>query len=180
MTSTRERPPGAAPEPPAGLVSFNAQPVAAATAALRAVCASHAWVDALLAQRPYATVARLLAASDAATAALTDADLAQAVAGHPPIGRPAAGDAASAREQRGMTGADAALKRQMAELNRAYQDTFGHVFLICASGLTGEQLRDALRERLGNPPERERAIVRAELAKINRIRLTRLAEEGAA
>ncbi len=62
----------------------------------------------------------------------------------------------------------------MLELNLRYQDTFGHVFLICASGLTGEGMRDALKNRLGNTPERERAIVRVELGKINHIRLTRL------
>ncbi|WP_255954067.1 2-oxo-4-hydroxy-4-carboxy-5-ureidoimidazoline decarboxylase [Streptomyces odontomachi] len=179
MTSTGERPPHAAPAPP-GLARLNARPTAAAAAELRAVCASHAWVAALLARRPYPSAAHLLATSDAATAALTDADLAQAVAGHPPIGRPAAGDPTSAREQHGMTEAEADLKRQMVELNRAYQSTFGQVFLICATGLSGEQLRDALRDRLGNPPERERAVVRAELAKINRLRLTRLVEEGAA
>jgi 2-oxo-4-hydroxy-4-carboxy-5-ureidoimidazoline decarboxylase len=53
------------------------------------------------------------------------------------------------------------------------------VFLICATGRTGEQMRDALKERIGNAPEQEREIVRAELGKINRIRLTRLVEEDA-
>jgi 2-oxo-4-hydroxy-4-carboxy-5-ureidoimidazoline decarboxylase len=76
-----------------------------------------------------------------------------------------------------MTGASDALKAEMLELNLAYQDRFGHVFLICATGRTGEQMRDAVRERIGNPPEREREIVRTELGKINRIRLARLVED---
>ena len=62
---------------------------------------------------------------------------------------------------------------------RAYQDRFGHVFLICATGRTGEQMRDAVKERIGNSPEQEREIVRTELGKINRIRLARLVEEDA-
>ncbi|CAM5552449.1 2-oxo-4-hydroxy-4-carboxy-5-ureidoimidazoline decarboxylase [Streptomyces tanashiensis] len=74
-----------------------------------------------------------------------------------------------------MAGASA-LKAEMLELNLAYQDKFGHVFLICATGRTGEQMRDAVRERISNSPEREREIVRTELGKINRIRLTRLVE----
>jgi 2-oxo-4-hydroxy-4-carboxy-5-ureidoimidazoline decarboxylase len=65
----------------------------------------------------------------------------------------------------------------MLELNLAYQERFGHVFLICATGLTAEEMRDALRARLGNAPDAEREIVRTELGKINRIRLTRLASE---
>ncbi len=76
-----------------------------------------------------------------------------------------------------MAGASEELKAEMLELNLAYQEKFGHVFLICATGRTGEQMRDAVKERIGNPPEQEREIVRAELGKINRIRLTRLLEE---
>jgi 2-oxo-4-hydroxy-4-carboxy-5-ureidoimidazoline decarboxylase len=66
----------------------------------------------------------------------------------------------------------------MLELNLAYQERFGHVFLVCATGRTGEQMRDAVRERISNSPEQEREIVRTELGKINRIRLTRLVAEG--
>ncbi|MEV1068624.1 2-oxo-4-hydroxy-4-carboxy-5-ureidoimidazoline decarboxylase [Streptomyces sp. NPDC050263] len=162
---------------PPGLARFNGLAESAARAALREACASTAWADRLLAARPYATADDLYAANDAVTAGLTAADLAEAMAGHPPIGRPKPGDPTSAREQRGMSGASAELKAEMLELNLAYQDRFGHVFLVCATGRTGEQMRDAVKERIGNTPEREREIVRAELGKINRIRLARLVEE---
>jgi 2-oxo-4-hydroxy-4-carboxy-5-ureidoimidazoline decarboxylase len=79
-----------------------------------------------------------------------------------------------------MAGASEELRAEMLELNLAYQERFGHVFLICATGRTGEQMRDALRERIAHTPEREREIVRAELGRINRIRLTRLLEEDPA
>ncbi|MFJ5727381.1 2-oxo-4-hydroxy-4-carboxy-5-ureidoimidazoline decarboxylase [Streptomyces paradoxus] len=162
---------------PPGLTRFNALEEHAAYTALREACAATAWAKRLLAARPYATSEDLYAASDAAMAELTAADLDEAMAGHPPIGRPKPGDPTSAREQSGMAGASDALKTEMLELNLAYQERFGHVFLICATGRTGEQMRDALRERIGNPPEREREIVRTELGKINRIRLARLVEE---
>ncbi|MFF3736106.1 2-oxo-4-hydroxy-4-carboxy-5-ureidoimidazoline decarboxylase [Streptomyces sp. NPDC002566] len=161
---------------PAGLSRFNALEERAAAAALHEVCASTAWVRRLLAGRPYATPDDLYAASDAATAGLSARDLDEAMAGHPPIGRPRPGDPASAREQRGMAGASEELRAEMLELNLAYQEKFGHVFLICATGRTGEQMRDAVRERIGNTPEREREIVRTELGKINRIRLARVVE----
>jgi 2-oxo-4-hydroxy-4-carboxy-5-ureidoimidazoline decarboxylase len=162
---------------PGGLARFNALEEPAAHAALHEACASTTWVRALLARRPYATPDDLFAASDTAMAELTAADLAEAMAGHPPIGRPKPGDATSSKEQRGMAGASVQLKEEMLELNLAYQERFGHVFLICATGRTGEQMRDAVKERIGNSPEREREIVRSELGKINRIRLTRLVEE---
>ncbi|MGW5637205.1 2-oxo-4-hydroxy-4-carboxy-5-ureidoimidazoline decarboxylase [Streptomyces sp. NPDC003832] len=162
-----------------GLIRFNALEQPAARAALHEACASRTWGERLLAARPYATADDLYTASDAAMADLSAADLAEAMAGHPPIGRPRPGDPTSAREQRGMAGASDELKAEMLELNLAYQDRFGHVFLICATGLTGEQMRDAVKERIGNPPERERETVRTELGKINRIRLARLVEEDA-
>lgn len=162
---------------PRGLARFNALEEPAALAALHEVCASTAWARRLLVRRPYDVVDDLLAASDVAMAELTSTDLAEALAGHPPIGRPKPGDPTSSREQRGMAGASAELKAEMLELNLAYQEKFGHVFLICATGLTGEQMRDAVKVRIGNSPEQEREIVRTELGKINRIRLARLVEE---
>ncbi|WP_432137058.1 MULTISPECIES: 2-oxo-4-hydroxy-4-carboxy-5-ureidoimidazoline decarboxylase [unclassified Streptomyces] len=164
---------------PPGLARFNDLEDTAAAAALHEACASTAWADRLLTARPYATADALYAASDAAMAELTPADLAEAMAGHPPIGRPKPGDPASAREQRGMAGASERLKEEMLELNLAYQERFGHVFLICATGRTAEEMRDAVKERIGNAPEQEREIVRTELGKINRIRLARLVEEEA-
>ncbi|MFV0132917.1 2-oxo-4-hydroxy-4-carboxy-5-ureidoimidazoline decarboxylase [Streptomyces sp. HMX87] len=164
---------------PPGLARFNALEEHAAFAALHEACASTAWARQLLAARPYATTEALYAASDAAMAELTAADLQEAMAGHPPIGRPKPGDPTSSREQAGMAGASDALKAEMLELNLAYQEKFGHVFLICATGRTGEQMRDAVKERIGNAPEQEREIVRTELGKINRIRLSRLVEEDA-
>ncbi|WP_431780241.1 2-oxo-4-hydroxy-4-carboxy-5-ureidoimidazoline decarboxylase [Streptomyces chumphonensis] len=159
-----------------GLTRFNTAEEGEARAALHEVCASTAWADQLLGRRPYADAAALFTASDAAMAELGEADLAEAMAGHPPIGRPKPGDPTSSREQRGMSGASEELKAEMLELNLAYQEKFGHVFLICATGLSGDQMRDALRDRIDNTPERERENVRTELVKINRIRLTRLAQ----
>ncbi|WP_327352428.1 2-oxo-4-hydroxy-4-carboxy-5-ureidoimidazoline decarboxylase [Streptomyces sp. NBC_01304] len=163
-----------------GLTRFNTLEETAATAELHEVCASSAWGSKLLAQRPFTTVDSLFAASDAAMAELNTADLEEAMAGHPPIGRPKPGDPTSAREQRGMAGASEELKNELLELNLAYQEKFGHVFLICATGATAEFMLGQIKVRIENEAEAEAEIVRAELTKINRIRLTRLVEEGSA
>ncbi|MFI6876478.1 2-oxo-4-hydroxy-4-carboxy-5-ureidoimidazoline decarboxylase [Streptomyces sp. NPDC050400] len=161
-----------------GLTRFNTSDESTAAAELHEVCASSAWGSKILAQRPFASTESLFTSSDAAMAELTAEDLAEAMAGHPPIGRPKPGDPTSSREQRGMSGASEELKAEMLERNLAYQDRFGHVFLICATGATAEQMLDALKARIGNSAEQEREIVRTELGKINRIRLARLVEEG--
>jgi 2-oxo-4-hydroxy-4-carboxy-5-ureidoimidazoline decarboxylase len=159
------------------LARFNTAPRSSALATLREVCAASAWCERLVAGRPYASVEALLAASDAATEALTGPGLDEAMGGHPPIGRPAPGDPVSSHEQRGMAGASGALRAELARLNLAYQERFGHVFLICATGATGERMRDELSRRLAHTPEEERAVARAELGRINRLRLGLLAAE---
>lgn len=164
--------------PTPGLSRLNTAEDGEARAELSTVCSSTAWTNEVLARRPYPDLDTLLAANDEAMADLSDEDLDEAMAGHPPIGRPKAGDPVSAREQSGMAGAPEALKDEMRDLNLAYQERFGHVFLICASGLTAEQMREAIRHRINNAPEQEREIVRTQLGLINRLRLTRLAEEG--
>ncbi|MFE7126288.1 2-oxo-4-hydroxy-4-carboxy-5-ureidoimidazoline decarboxylase [Streptomyces sp. NPDC057617] len=176
-STATEAPVTSTPAPTPGLVRFNTLSDSAFLALLHEVCASEAWGRKLLARRPYATEEGLFAAADTVMGELADTDLAEAMAGHPPIGRPKPGDPVSSREQRGMAGASGALRAEMLELNLAYQERFGHVFLICATGATGEEMRDALRERLAHTPERERAIARAELGKINRIRLAGLVAE---
>jgi 2-oxo-4-hydroxy-4-carboxy-5-ureidoimidazoline decarboxylase len=155
-----------------GLYRLNAATAPAAAALLHEVCSSTAWGAAVTAGRPYGGLDDLLAASDTAMAALTADDLGEAMAGHPPIGRPTPGDATSAREQSGVEESE---REELLALNLAYQDRHGHVFLICATGATGARIRAALEARIGNDEDTEREIVRSELGKINRIRLSRLA-----
>ena len=145
--------------------------------ALFAVCATPRWADAVAAARPFGSPEGLYAAADHALADLTESDLDDALSGHPRIGG-RAGSADSRREQAGVTG-DETLAA-LAQGNREYEARFGHVYLVCASGRSGEELLEVLRSRLGNEPETERAVVRQELGRINRLRLERLVrtEEG--
>ncbi|MFE6865567.1 2-oxo-4-hydroxy-4-carboxy-5-ureidoimidazoline decarboxylase [Kitasatospora sp. NPDC057692] len=138
------------------------------------VCASPAWADAVAASRPWRDRRALLDANAEAVAALSAADLRDAMAGHPPIGAPKEGDPASEREQAGVRGADEALLDELHRANAAYEARFGHVFLICATGRSAAGMLAALRERHPNDPATEAEVVRGELRKINDIRITRL------
>ncbi len=80
----------------------------------------------------------------------------------------------SRREQSGVDADDAATKRALAEANLEYEQRFGHIYLVCASGRTGKELLALLRGRLQNEPEDEWQVVRTELQKINALRLQRL------
>ena len=66
------------------------------------------------------------------------------------------------------------VRQGLADGNRAYEQRFGHIFLICASGLSGQEMLTQLRARLENNQDAERDVVRAELLKITRLRMTKL------
>ncbi|MFI1577213.1 2-oxo-4-hydroxy-4-carboxy-5-ureidoimidazoline decarboxylase [Embleya sp. NPDC020630] len=135
------------------------------------VCASRAWIAAVLAGRPYPDPDALFAGSDAATAALTTDDLLEAIDGHAVIGRPRHDDPQSTREQAGVRQADDTLAADLRAGNIAYRDRFGRVFLICASGRGAAEILAELRHRLDNDPATEWEVTREELRKINRLRL---------
>ena len=164
---------------PDALAALNALPRQDVETLLRSCCASPVWAAALAARRPYRSADELLAAAEAELVALGDRDLDDALAGHPRIGeRPQGpGGEQSRREQSGVSDAAAGTLAAIAEGNRAYERRFGHVYLVCATGRSAEELLAILRGRLGNDPQEERQVVRQELGKINRIRLGRLLEE---
>jgi 2-oxo-4-hydroxy-4-carboxy-5-ureidoimidazoline decarboxylase len=127
------------------LASFNTAPPDEAISVMLACCASRRFAAAMAAGRPYPSAAATLAAVDAAFASLTWPDVLEAMDSHPRIGARVSGQ--SAAEQSGV--ADTA-RAALAAGNVAYEDRFGHVFLICATGLSGDQMLAALKERLRN------------------------------
>jgi 2-oxo-4-hydroxy-4-carboxy-5-ureidoimidazoline decarboxylase len=183
-------------DPELAVAELDRATVAGATAALRPCCASVRWVSQLVAGRPYRTLDALIEASDAAIAALDWPDIEEALAAHPRIGdRPAGAEreaAWSRQEQAGTSQAgaerEAAWSRQeqagtsqarpgaqaaLRTANAEYEERFGHVFLICATGLRTSDMLIALHERMGHDPAAEQDVVREELRKIAAIRLAK-------
>jgi 2-oxo-4-hydroxy-4-carboxy-5-ureidoimidazoline decarboxylase len=160
----------------ARLAEFNGLPGEAARQALADCCSSARWVSAVMAGRPYASVAGLLRRSDTAVAGLAPGDLRDALSGHPRIGerRDDGADRWSRAEQAGVAGAARPAMQALADGNAAYERQFGHIYLVCATGRTAPELLALLTARLENDPDTEWGVVRSELQKINRIRLGQL------
>jgi 2-oxo-4-hydroxy-4-carboxy-5-ureidoimidazoline decarboxylase len=156
------------------LDTLNAAEPEHAEAELLACCAARRWADELIVRRPYHDLETLRRVSDRVFAELDWTDVEQALAAHPRIGERADGDgreaAWSRAEQSGAVGA----AEELRDGNLAYERRFGRVFLICATGLSAGEILAALRDRLGNDEETERAVVREELRKIVSLRLGRL------
>lgn len=156
------------------LAEFNALSPAEAERELLACCAAPGWAREVTAGRPYPDVLALRAAGDAAARRLTWSDVALALAAHPRIGERASGAGREAdwsrREQAGVTRADTAL----VQANREYEERFGHIFLIFATGKGPDEMLAAARARLGHDETTERQVVQEELRKIALLRLERL------
>jgi 2-oxo-4-hydroxy-4-carboxy-5-ureidoimidazoline decarboxylase len=161
------------PQASATLGSFNAAPAQDAERTALACCASRAFAKAIADGRPYPDPAALLAAVDATFKALSWDDIVEAMSEHPRIGDRAVRGGLSAAEQSGAAAASDEIRQGLADGNLAYEQRFGHIFLICASGLSGLQMLDQLRARLENDEEAERTVVRDELRKITRLRITK-------
>ena len=145
-------------------------------AELTACCAAPTWIAAILDGRPYADTEVLFATSDRGIAELDDPGLAAALASHPRIGERSTGPHANwdREEQAGMDDADATVAQQMADANRRYEARFDQVYLVCATGLSAEQMLADCQRRLSNDDAEERATVLGEETKIVRLRLPRL------
>jgi allantoicase len=149
-------------------------------AALTDCCGAPRWIDSMIAARPFVRPEGLLTASDVAFKGLSREDWLEALRHHPRIGERSAqrtqSDQAarwSAGEQAGV-GADQSSLSQLSDLNRQYEARFGFVFLICASGRSGDDIATALEQRLRNDPATELDAAAAEHRKITALRLEKL------
>jgi OHCU decarboxylase len=96
-------------------------------------------------------------------------DWLEAFRAHPRIGEKGTGW--SQKEQKGALEASAATLAELAALNSAYESRFGHVFLICASGKTADEMLADLRARMNNPPDVELRVAAEAQREITNLRL---------
>ncbi|MFF5294612.1 2-oxo-4-hydroxy-4-carboxy-5-ureidoimidazoline decarboxylase [Paractinoplanes globisporus] len=158
---------------------FNALPAARLEEDLLACCAAPGWGAAIVARRPYRERLEIIAAADRAAHGLSWPEVRVGLSAHPRIGERASGDSKEAswsrREQStAAQSADELTKAALVDANRAYENRFGHVFLIFANGRTQEEILAQARDRLANDEETERVIVADELRKIALLRLERV------
>jgi 2-oxo-4-hydroxy-4-carboxy-5-ureidoimidazoline decarboxylase len=160
------------------LDTLNAAEPEQAERELLTCCAAPRWADELIVRRPYRDVDTMITVSDAIFAELGWADIEQALAAHPRIGERAAGASREAgwsrAEQSAARTQDETIAAELRAGNAEYEQRFGRVFLICATGLSAQEILAELRKRLDNDEDTERAVTREELRKIVALRLRKL------
>jgi 2-oxo-4-hydroxy-4-carboxy-5-ureidoimidazoline decarboxylase len=143
-----------------------------------ACCGSNAWAAAMASKRPLQDDGALLAASDEIWRGLGEADWLEAFRSHPRIGESRAEKTAEAQssawseqEQKKATTVDEAIKTALKWGNREYEQKFGRIFIVCATGKSASEILEILRHRLHNDDATELQQAAEEQRQIMHIRL---------
>jgi OHCU decarboxylase len=159
------------------LQEFNSAPDDRLRPLLAACCDVPRWVDGILAGRPYGDVEALNRTADKAARELDASEVERALAAHPRIGDRASGagtEASWSRNEQSGVGDDPEVRAALSAGNREYEERFGRVFLICATGLSAQEMLTSLRQRLTHDESAEAAVVQEELRKIALLRLAKV------
>lgn len=148
---------------------------------LTTCCGSTRWVERMMQRRPFESQGLLFVAARLSADELSADDWREAFGHHPKIGdrdalrvRFAATRHLSEREQSGVDAASDEVLDALAEANRAYEQKFGYIFIVCAAGKSAQEMLDLLRARLPNSAEAEIRIAAGEQATITALRLQAL------
>lgn len=160
---------------------LNILPLADLEANLMQCCAAENWYKRLAGKAPFAAVAALMAASDEIWAGCNTADYLAAFLAHPKIGdvdslakKFANTKTWAGNEQALVAEADMQVIRDLAAGNAEYEQKFGFIFIVFATGKTAAQMLALLRARLPNTREVELQNAAAEQHKITTLRLNKL------
>lgn len=156
-----------------------------AQAAFFRCCGATRWAQEMVAQRPFPNEEALFHTADIVWARMDEADYLEAFSHHPKIGsienlRKKFGETArwSSAEQAGVQVASEAVLSTLASANQRYEERFGYIFIVCATGKTAAEMLALLQARLHNGPATELHIAAEEQRKITHIRLAKLLAEG--
>jgi 5-hydroxyisourate hydrolase/2-oxo-4-hydroxy-4-carboxy-5-ureidoimidazoline decarboxylase len=155
-----------------------------AFAQLEQCCVSKTWVNQMLTSRPFSSENELI--KKAASIWYNDCsvkDFKDAFTGHPKIGNVESLKEKFAHtaewagnEQSRVTGANIETIEALTKANELYEDKFGYIFIVSASGKSAETILAIINSRLNNKGDDEIYVAMNEQHKITVIRLVKLIE----
>jgi allantoicase len=135
-------------------------------------CGSNRWSEIMMSSRPYTDVDAVESAADEAFAGLGEEDWLEAFAAHPRIGE--SGDVVANREQAAASDASWEVQAKLLALNEEYEDEFGFIYIVYATGKTAEEMLEIARDRLTNTRAREIEVAAEQQKAITETRLRRM------
>lgn len=165
------------------LTRWNALDAESAAREVVPCCGSSAWAAQLVAKRPITNEAALIEASSTIWLSLPEQAWQQAFDSHPRIGQKHAQSQAtekslrwSAQEQRAAVSEDTAAKQALEQANRRYEQRFGRIFIVCATGKSTPQILSILEARMQNDQQTELCEAAEQQRQITELRLRRWLE----
>ncbi len=148
---------------------------------LATCCGSSTWVKMIATYFPADSLEELLEEAEEMWYECSEDDWKEAFAHHPKIGdvesltkKFASTAQWASGEQSGVNAATSSTIEALAEGNRLYEEKFGYIFIVCATGKSADEMLTALQARLKNEPGDEIKIAAAEQNKITQLRLQKL------
>ena len=160
------------------LARWNRLPSEEAVREVMACCGSTMWARELAARRPFSDESDLMTESDEIWNRLSPNDWMEAFSKHPRIGEREAPVVASvqsaawsAQEQQNAAPSGKDIELALREANQEYEQRFGRVFIVCATGKSASEILEILRRRLHNDDATELREAAEEQRKITNLRL---------
>ena len=145
---------------------------------LQHICSSQRWQQLMLKQRPIRSMQQFKQVAEDAFKQLNEADWLEAFAGHPMIGdmsslqkKYSQAKHLSQAEQAQVAEAQQDTLQQLLDLNHAYLERYGFIFIICASGKPAEVILQALQQRYGQSREQELSTAAEQQQQISFLRM---------
>ena len=163
------------------LEEFNRQSPEKVRNDLFKCCGSNSWIDMLMEKFPFDSLDDLKISSDRIWFNCTKNDWLEAFSHHPKIGdtQGVAGKHNDTlewarQEQSAVKDARQIILDDLTKANKLYENKFGFIFIVCATGKSAEEMLNMLNERLKNEPEKELHIAVNEQNKITHLRIDKL------
>ena len=162
------------------LEEFNQLPAVDAVSALYGCCHCQTWAESVSAGRPFTSIDDLQTRAQQVWQQANETEILEAFSGHARIGdiellrSRYAGRAT--QEQGQVLQASETVIQELYELNKAYEEKNGFIFIVCASGKSAEEMLALLKARIGNPRDIELINGALEQGKITQLRLAKLIE----
>ena len=168
-------------EPTSKLDYVNTLPEPDAVAEFSKCCGSQRWARRMVLNRPYLSLDDLSVKAADIWWDLERNDWLEAFRSHPKIGEnkavaevPAQSESWSTKEQAGIQSANTETLDELARLNHEYEEKFGFIYIVCATGKSSEEMLSILKARIDNEAEDELVMAAREQAKITELRLRKM------
>ena len=165
------------------LQDFNLLPGEKIKELLFQCCGCTAWADQLLQEFPYNSIDELKHKSDNIWFSCDESSWLEAFTHHPKIGdlksleeKFASTKQLASAEQSGVAQAAPDTLKQLRNANILYEEKFGYIFIVCATGKSASEMLLLLQQRLKHDRSDELKVAITEQNKITHLRINKIFE----